>query len=286
MRQSYKITKLAIQHQNTHTASWKGFGRRAIKGTEHIYAVKDANYPILAPPWIAPDLPRTVPDRSVTWPGPAFLQAPRGNPSEPLRQRLRGAGALPQPRSPLSVSVAVKRRASWPQGFLDRSFDSGQLETRLRGAKEVPAQQTAQVQSNLAARAQSSVSDHFHAFILTGGRGVWLWFRQNLCYQFLDRGVARFAEAALLVSETQIDRMPLFIVSPRLSTGENSSPHERRRDDLEEIHKVLLGSWRPRPIAISVFLLRDLQEFAEVSDRFHTGSSRDWRRPGFPGGLF
>jgi hypothetical protein len=33
-------------------------------------------------------------------------------------------------------------------------------------------------------------------------------------------------------------------------------------------------------------LLRDLQEFAEVSDRFHTGSSRDWRRPGFPGGLF
>ena len=44
MRQSYKITNLAIQHQNTHTASWKAFGRRAIKGTEHIYGVKDANY--------------------------------------------------------------------------------------------------------------------------------------------------------------------------------------------------------------------------------------------------
>jgi hypothetical protein len=64
--------------------------------------------------------------------------------------------------TPLSVSVAVKRRASWPQGFLDRSFDSGPVETRLRGAKEVPAQQTAQVQSNLAARAQSGVSAQFH----------------------------------------------------------------------------------------------------------------------------
>jgi hypothetical protein len=31
-------------------------------------------------------------------------------------------------------------------------------------------------------------------------------------------------------------------------------------------------------------LLRDMQEFAEVSDRFHTLSSRDWRRPGFPVG--
>jgi hypothetical protein len=44
MRQSYKITRLDIQHQDTHTASWKGFGRQAIKGTQHIYSVKDGNY--------------------------------------------------------------------------------------------------------------------------------------------------------------------------------------------------------------------------------------------------
>jgi len=58
----------------------------------------------------------------------------------------------------MSVAVVLKRGASWPQGFLD----CGPVETRFQGAKKVPAQQTAQVQSNLLAGAQSGVSDHFH----------------------------------------------------------------------------------------------------------------------------
>jgi len=83
-----------------------------------------------------------------------------------------------QQRSSLSVSIGLKRPESWPQGFLDRPLDPGPVGTRFRGAKKVPAQQTAQVQSNLSARAQSGVSDYSHAFILTGGRGVWLSFRK------------------------------------------------------------------------------------------------------------
>jgi hypothetical protein len=123
--------------------------------------------------------------------------------------------------------------------------------------------------------------------LLGGARSLsgWLNVRRHLCNQFDDRSVTRIVKVASLISEAQVDRLPSFIVSPRLSTGENWSPHEHRWNDFEEIHKVLLGSWRPRPVAVSVFLLRDLQEFAEFSDRFHTVSARDWR-PGFPGGLF
>jgi hypothetical protein len=84
-----------------------------------------------------------------------------------------GSGALTQQRSSLSVSIGLKRPASWPQGFLDRPLDPGPVETRFRGAKKVP-----EVQFNLSAMAQSGVSGHSHAFILTGGRGVRVSFRK------------------------------------------------------------------------------------------------------------
>lgn len=97
----------------------------------------DRRYPILRSPSIAPDVSRAVRDGSVIWLSPSCLQVQR-NPGEPLPQRLRGAGTLPQQRSPLSVSVVLKRRASRPQGFPDRSFDSGPVETRFQGRKRFP----------------------------------------------------------------------------------------------------------------------------------------------------
>lgn len=46
MKQSYKTKKLQIERQDVRTASWR-FGTKAVKGTEHSYSVKDANFPSL-----------------------------------------------------------------------------------------------------------------------------------------------------------------------------------------------------------------------------------------------
>src|ERR1035437_8886797 len=129
--------------------------------------------------------------------------------------------------------------------------------------EDVPSQQAIEAEWNLCATAQSGS-------ILTGGRGVWLWFRKDLSNQLFDRSVTGLVGSALLAAKAQIDRLPMFIVRPRLPTRENGSPQESRRDDLEEIHEMLLGGWRPRLIAVSVLLLRDLQEFPEFGDGFRS----------------
>ena len=59
MKQSYKTKKLAIQTQEERTGSWR-FGGRAVKGTEHLYTVKDANFSSLNKWIIAVRVPNNV----------------------------------------------------------------------------------------------------------------------------------------------------------------------------------------------------------------------------------
>ncbi len=54
------------------------------------------------------------------------------------------------------------------------------MKTRLWGPKKVPAQQTAQVQSNLHRRAHSGFSDHFAVFLLVSPAGNRVWCSSSM----------------------------------------------------------------------------------------------------------
>ena len=54
------------------------------------------------------------------------------------------------------------------------------MKTRLWGPKKVPAQQTAQVQSNLHVRAHFDVSDHFAVFLLVSPAGNRVWCSSSM----------------------------------------------------------------------------------------------------------
>jgi len=60
MRQSYRTNRLEIALQQKRKASWKTVAGSAIKGTEYLYAVKDANFRSLNTWILAVRVPKSV----------------------------------------------------------------------------------------------------------------------------------------------------------------------------------------------------------------------------------